>query len=270
MYKNRSFDDVTAEHLAHYIYCLIDPRNGRAFYVGKGQKNRIFGHEGSIDLNESEEIVRAKDSRIFEIRKAGLEVHEVILRHGLKSDREAFEIEAAVIDFCLCQDLPLTNLQGGHESGDFGLMSVDDVRSLYHAKSIEYFDEKAITLNIGRQYVRHQSPQEIFDKTHRAWVLNVKRASEATLAIATAHGIIRGVFRIHNWYVVRLDDSLKGKTRQRYAFEGEAEQELWQHYVGKSVPVVRGTSNPIRYADTPSKTHPGKYWFEHKVADDAA
>ena len=38
------FSDETAERLGYYVYRLIDPRNGRTFYVGKGKGNRVFEH----------------------------------------------------------------------------------------------------------------------------------------------------------------------------------------------------------------------------------
>lgn len=264
MNKNRSFDDITAEQLAHYVYCLIDPRDGKVFYVGKGQNNRIFDHEASIDLAEPLEIVRAKEKRIADIRNAGQQVHEVILRHGLSSSSEAFDIEAAVLDFSVCQSISLTNLQGGHRSSDFGLMSVDEIKSRYNAERIKYFDEKAIVININRQYMRQESPQQILEKTRFAWAVSHSSASQAKLAIATAQGIIRGVFRIHNWYEVQLDESVKARRKRRYAFNGEVETQLWQQYVGKSVPLVRNAANPVRYAVAPSKDHPGKYWYAQK------
>ena len=30
--------------LGHYVYRLIDPRDGSTFYVGRGQVNRMFEH----------------------------------------------------------------------------------------------------------------------------------------------------------------------------------------------------------------------------------
>ena len=30
--------------LGHYVYRLIDPRDGSTFYVGRGQVNRVFEH----------------------------------------------------------------------------------------------------------------------------------------------------------------------------------------------------------------------------------
>ncbi len=29
----------------HYVYQLVDPRNGEIFYIGKGRFERIFQHE---------------------------------------------------------------------------------------------------------------------------------------------------------------------------------------------------------------------------------
>ena len=40
----RRFSKGVSEQLDHYVYLLIDPRNGQTFYIGPGQKNRIFVH----------------------------------------------------------------------------------------------------------------------------------------------------------------------------------------------------------------------------------
>ena len=38
------FTSDVEKALGHYVYRLIDPRNGETFYVGKGQGNRVFAH----------------------------------------------------------------------------------------------------------------------------------------------------------------------------------------------------------------------------------
>ena len=43
------FPQEVIEALGHYVYRLIDPRNGETFYVGKGQGDRmppINGNKG--------------------------------------------------------------------------------------------------------------------------------------------------------------------------------------------------------------------------------
>lgn len=47
------FSQKTKEELKYYVYALIDPRNNKIFYVGKGNSNRIFSH-----INESIENPR--------------------------------------------------------------------------------------------------------------------------------------------------------------------------------------------------------------------
>ncbi|WP_263312590.1 hypothetical protein [Campylobacter sp. LR264d] len=38
----KEFSQEIIEQLGYYVYGLIDPRNGRYFYIGKGKGNRVF------------------------------------------------------------------------------------------------------------------------------------------------------------------------------------------------------------------------------------
>ncbi len=38
------FSQKTQEELKYYVYTLIDPRDNKIFYVGKGKGNRVFYH----------------------------------------------------------------------------------------------------------------------------------------------------------------------------------------------------------------------------------
>src|SRR5207302_11488149 len=91
------FSPEVIEKLQHYVYRLIDPRNGETFYVGKGVGNRVFEHaRGERGLSEDAELSE-KLTRIRRIRRDGFEVAHVIHRHGLGQET-AFEVEAALID----------------------------------------------------------------------------------------------------------------------------------------------------------------------------
>ena len=48
-----AFNQQTIESLAYYVYALIDPRDNRIFYIGKGKGNRIFQHaKDALDCND--------------------------------------------------------------------------------------------------------------------------------------------------------------------------------------------------------------------------
>jgi hypothetical protein len=56
----------------YYVYALIDPRDGKAFYIGKGHDNRRFHHE----KNAVKRRCRNKhlEHKILQIKAAGFEV----------------------------------------------------------------------------------------------------------------------------------------------------------------------------------------------------
>ncbi len=98
-----------AEILGYYVYLLVDPRDGRPFYVGKGRGERANSHEiealaeqvtipdDPSETSKPKVEVSAKAARIAEIHDAGLRPEVWIARYGLtKSEYTA--VEAALID----------------------------------------------------------------------------------------------------------------------------------------------------------------------------
>ena len=79
------FSEEVQNKLGHYVYRLIDPRNGETFYIGKGKGNRLFAHaQGDTE----EDSLSEKMDRIRAILLAGFEVAHVVHRHGLGSRRQ--------------------------------------------------------------------------------------------------------------------------------------------------------------------------------------
>jgi len=74
-----------------YVYFLIDPRNDRVFYVGKGSGGRIYEHERNvIAMRDGETPATIK--RIREILECGERVcHYVASRFEYESDAYYYE-----------------------------------------------------------------------------------------------------------------------------------------------------------------------------------
>ena len=44
------FRQKVKEPLGYYVYALVDPRNSKIFYIGKGKENRVFQHaKGALE-----------------------------------------------------------------------------------------------------------------------------------------------------------------------------------------------------------------------------
>lgn len=228
------------EELGYYVYRLIDPRNGETFYVGKGKGNRVFAHAlGEVDSD----ILTDKISRIREIRLAGFEVAHVIHRHGLDS-KTALEVEAALIDA-----YPgLSNIAGGHNSNDRGVMHADEIIEKYHAEEAK-FQHKALLISVNRSALESVS---LYEATRYAWRLNKNKAEKADLVLSIVNGMIRGVFIPKKWLEATASN-FPGRQDVfgRFGFVGyEAPAKISEIYLKRRIPEKyrkRGASNPVKY-----------------------
>lgn len=242
------FSNAAIEQLNHYVYRLIDPRNGETFYVGKGQGNRVFAHVQAIpdkDENDDNLVSDPKYQRIRDIRGAGLEIIHVIHRHGM-TRRTAFEVEAALIDA-----YPgLVNLQAGHGTNDRGSRHADEIVKAYTLEPFELHGS-LILINIAALW----NVLETYDATRGMWRLDPNRAEKYNLVLGHARGIVRGAYRPDKWLPATTDNFplLDHDMDGRWGFNGRvAEETVWKRYVGKRVPDEyrrKGAANPVRYCD---------------------
>ncbi len=152
------FSQAARENLGSYVYFLQDPRTEEVFYVGKGVGDRIFSHLAeSVETDAETE----KIDRIREIHNAGCEVRHFILRHGLK-EKEAFEVEAAMIDF-LGRD-NLSNVMGGRYSRDFGLKTAAEISAMYDAEPLDT-QQPVILINLNKRYQWGITEAELYEAT---------------------------------------------------------------------------------------------------------
>ena len=52
----KSFKQSVIEGLKYYFYALVDPRDNRIFYVGKGTGNRVYQHAQAALTDDSQNL----------------------------------------------------------------------------------------------------------------------------------------------------------------------------------------------------------------------
>ena len=253
MEKIRCFSEKTCKELGAYVYKLIDPRDGKVFYIGKGRNNRVFDHvydtakymreieEENVDEESQVDAVSEKINTIMEIKNAGLDVIYVIHRHGL-SDEEAFLVESALID----DYSGLTNLQLGRGSKDKGPMNALQIEKLYNLEKIEEFDEedKVLVIKIKGNVTNY------YEQGRKYRVLNIDRARQAKTAVIVVNGEVKCVVNIdeYSWEEMpEYTEIYSGK--KRYGFKGVVDNNSkYLHHLIPDKYMKKGNANPIQYA----------------------
>ena len=201
-----SFSEPVIEGIGFYVYRLIDPRDGRTFYVGKGTGNRIFQHVSeATDLLDRSSL---KLERIRDIERAGMKVRYFIHRHGL-SESEAFLVESALIDAYE----ELLNVVLGHGSMARGITTIDDLIALYDRGTAD-IDVPAVLVNLRRQYERGLSEEHLYERTRGFWTFNPRRHPLVRYGMAVAFGIIREVYAISSWSCYESNDIVESELRK--------------------------------------------------------
>ena len=248
------FSDAAAEALQHYVYRLIDPRNGETFYVGRGQGQRVFQHvqdavntfsaDGLLNATEGDDA-DPKVSRINQIRVQGLEVQHVIHRYGMDLST-AKEVEAALIDA-----YPgLTNRMGGAGSNARGVRHAREIIREYDAEEFE-LDRSLIMISVGKTY----EERGVYEAVRGVWNMRMERAKDYRLVLARVGGFVVGAYSVTRWlpWGPGLFPFDPDGPKTRIGFEGvPADQAVLDRYVGKRVPaglLPKGAQRAFRYLD---------------------
>ena len=246
------FDPKTILALNYYVYMLIDPRDNEAFYIGKGKENRVFEHlKCALDAKDE---INAKYNKILDIQKHGLEVKHVIIRHGIKDEFEAYHIEASLIDTLIYCGINLSNIVGGHNSLQKGLMTTDEIIRIYNAEKLLKINNDCVIININKKYPKGGISLSIYDATKETWTINKKKLSNIKIVLSEYKGLIVEVFEVIDWYEKDRGYTPKskkyGQTKTGYGFNGVvANPDVRDLYINKSIQHTKkkGAASVIRF-----------------------
>ncbi len=131
-------------------------------------------------------------------------------------------------------------------------------------------DFPCVVLRINQAWREGMDVDDVYDVTHGWWVMGPQR-EQAEYAVAVAHGVVRGIFRVHGWRPRHRNDDGSPATSTRWGFDGEPADE-YAHLVGLNVRHLfrRGDANPVRYVNvgpSPAQAE-ARSWEESRPASD--
>ena len=251
------FSQKAQEELKYYVYCLVDPRDKRIFYIGKGKDNRVFDHAN--DALDSENRVTDKLDKIREIISSGHQVLHYIIRHKL-SEEDALTIESVLIDFLTYQEFNteslLTNIVAGHHQWDEGIKTVDEINQLYDCEPLQLQKgHKLLMVNLNRTYNRRtkdglQVKPNLYDVTRRFWHVSKTNADQIDYLLGVYKGVVRCVVKpTTKWLPAKRDEKGKKFTTKRYYIEGITDDKVGNAlYLNKDTSAYPfGSGSAIRY-----------------------
>lgn len=241
------FPPGVSEKLGVYVYALRDPRDRSIFYVGKGKGDRVYSHvwvargkstrvKDGIE-RDLEVVESAKNERIKAIYCAGRRVEHFIIRPNISppenSDTLAFQFEQVLIaTFRLSENNlanpVLTNIQGGHTSGEFIVQPVEETIKQLAARPADKLPTPCAVLVSKNPALKWWSDSEIYDNLAGWWF--ARRATKMPkLPVFVVHaGLIRVAFRAERW-------EQAADSPAKWRFHGPVDTQLNSAYRGTSL-----------------------------------
>lgn len=247
--KITSFSDAVIDALGVYVYALVDPRDNKIFYVGKGRGNRVFQHAQEAEASDFTQTASEKIQQILDILNDEKDVKCYILRHHLEAtnaDEVGFTIESTIIDLLnsglVSVDFNLTNGQTGHQQYEYGIMTVDEIIQKYDPlpELRRRNGDELVAVKLNKVYRKDITPDELYEGTRRSWVMSLDRAKKITHVL--------GVYLGRVVSVVKVTDAAKDTDNsKRVIFTGELIDD--KDYLNKSVAEYTKCQNPVTYLE---------------------
>lgn len=227
MNMERSFKQSVIEGLKCYVYALVDPRDNRIFYVGKGTGNRVYQHIQAAISDDSQSL---KLSTIREIMNLGLEVKHYIIRHNM-TEQEAFLVESSIIDLltypAFNKDTILTNIVSGHHQWNEGIKTDEEINILYDCPKIEPIPgERLLLVSLNKSYQQSKATgvyrrANDYESARKYWALSPDKADKIDYILGIYRGIVRIVIDVKGKSLCSVAEDGTHFKRPRFAFVGD-------------------------------------------------
>lgn len=222
----------------YYVYMLAIKKEKEIvpFYIGKGAGARVFAHE-----NDAENVIKAiedaneeplnseisdKIKTIINNKENGHYIEKHIIKWGLSSD-EAFMCESALLNMYGLYPNMLTNVANGHASEKEKNSRVHTTRAYEISDFLkevcleEIYYEDSLLIHIPVVFIQIKDSlakydndkseenklidydQYVYESAQGYWDLSFDRACKAKYVVARQNNIIRGIYRISEWQVVK-------------------------------------------------------------------
>jgi len=137
-----------------YVYLLIDPRNNKSFYVGKGCGNRIYDHVKEAQRSSKNSY---KLNKIRKIMNLGLDInYEKVFRTNIEAKALEYEIkiikEIGLDNLCNITPGGKNNSLYGEDNGMYGVHRYGKDNPFYGRKHTKQTKQKIREVNTGRKY----------------------------------------------------------------------------------------------------------------------
>lgn len=246
------FNDRTIDALAYYVYALVDPRDDRIFYIGKGKGNRIFQH-AKDSLNEDDKSLKLDIIR--SILREGKQVCLYILRHNL-SEETAFVVESVLIDLLTYKKFNKTNLLAnivaGHHQWDEGIKNIEEINLLYNCMKIEVNHRDTLLLvSLNKSFDQSKANgvyrrPDIYEATRKYWKIGKNSPQEIKYVLGVYKGVVRCVIEVKSWKWTTVAEDGKTFKSARCIFEGTVLED--SPYMNKDVSDYPfGSGGAVRY-----------------------
>ena len=220
------FKQSVKEALGYYVYALVDPRDSKIFYIGKGKDDRVFQHVAVAIVDDSCDL---KLDTIRSVKSEGKEVIHYIIRHNLE-EKEAYLVESALIDMLTYSKFnhnnQLTNLIAGHHQWDEGIKSIEEINSIYDCTKIDVKDgDNILLVNLNQSYNQTKAKGvykrfDIYESTRKYWRISKDKAEHIDFVLGVYKGIVRCVIRVESYKFVDQADDGTVFSKLRCCFEG--------------------------------------------------